>query len=394
MLRLIAAIWIATRVIGGYVGAAMLLAMAVVFVQATVYESLRTGVSGRRTRRLQSMTAGRRAILLMVGTGYAIRAGTGMGLAQRGALDWNLLAMTALTMTAFGSMFVTMTWTIDNIVLLSSRHTALPSAYYRKALKQAVHLGPLLTQAGLLRSYGDLKVDDSPEPTGEAAGELNARRSLENICGWTWWNVMFVLAGGSAAWTGAQLGGAPIGGRVEVSVAATLVAAASLRVYGSDGSNRRFVPDSPSPRRALIVVLMGTIGMAALMFPYRTAAVVLTCSLFGLVSTVYVVFRSLNRAALLVKPSDALSAAWKPLRETLVKIARAASGGAGNLLFGDPESGGAGVTRPKPRANLVRRRTARRGKAVDDERRSTSAARRSSARREFSSGDPADNDGG
>ena len=115
----------------------LLVVTSLVFLVAGCYEYLRARPGRTQTHAPTPTIVG---IWCIVGIGYAIRAGTGAYLAGERSVQFH--AVLAATMTAFGVMFVTMTWALEatsNCVLDKKGQLRL-----RGDLSDKPHLVPLL----------------------------------------------------------------------------------------------------------------------------------------------------------------------------------------------------------------------------------------------------------
>ncbi len=192
----------------GLVGQILVLTGAV-FVVAVAYEFLR-GLAARRSplpARAQAI-----AVWLVVGLGYLIRGGLGLGVA---GLTWGSLTMASglACVTSFGIMFVLLTWVLD-----ASSYCDVDASggwHARADLAAKPHL------AALLRSVGRPLLSGSvPSGQGRYGG---AERALGNGGSLSApWNLALLAAAASGAVLGVGLS-RPRAGGPGLYLAATLV---------------------------------------------------------------------------------------------------------------------------------------------------------------------------
>jgi hypothetical protein len=323
IVRVSVTVWFALRVLTPPFQEILLVAMLAVLVQAVVYETLRELVSCRPGRNLLAMTPGRVAVLVVVGTGYAIRACVGLSLARAGAEDWLMLGLAAVMMTALGSLFVTMTWTLDGIIQVALRPGEdLPTHRYRSALETACHIAPLLGQARLLGYRDDgLERTAAHSPARDRSNPLNRRRSLELISDVTWWNAMLLVAAPLAAMAGVRIAGdlrvAPL---LLAGAVGAMTGAAVLGLYGGDERRWLRLPGLETPRwgRGLAALAAGAALVALLSAGAGPRGAFLAWSTLALVGLVYLFFRHATRATVLFDPGIVLDA----VRRVLLRLLR------------------------------------------------------------------------
>ncbi|MBV8193998.1 MAG: hypothetical protein JOY80_00570 [Candidatus Dormibacteraeota bacterium] len=315
MLRIIAALWITIRVFPDPYRLALLAGMGAVVIEATLYEWLRTTISPRVGRDLRDLTAGRAAILALVGAGYAIRTAIGLVLG-RVAPDWILAGFGAAMMVAFGGMFVTMTWTVDGISqVVAGSATEFPSRRYKAALDQETHIGPLLRQARLLSADGPLERVDRPSTSGTSDAWRDDVQPLRSVSSATWWNLAFVVAAALAAMTGVLLA---VGEQWQiVLLLAAMGGAVALLVLATHQGGAAHLPRTPATAVPVLIVVVACAVLILATGVRGVAESVVVWAPFALVGLVYLLFRVTTRRLVLFDPGLVTAAARRALSAAL-----------------------------------------------------------------------------
>lgn len=364
-LRGAAALWIAIRVFPDPYRVVLLAAMAAVVLQAAVYETLRTRVSPRAGRDLLALTGGRALILVLVGVGYGIRAGLGLLLGHAAAPDWTLVGVGAAMMTAFGAMFVTMTWAIDGVSqIVLEPGEALPAWRYAPGLALDAQIAPLLRMAGLLR-----RRDGALEPARHAHGAeeaawLDRLRPLRGVSSPSWWNLMFLLACPLAALTGIRLAGVAGVTRPLWAAGVGLAVAAAVLALHRGGVLAPRLPSAAAAVLPALAVAAGCAALGLLIAPRTMPAGVLAAAPLALVGSVYLGFRNASRNFVLFDPAIVLAAVRRDLSALSARLTVAVIGdeAARRILHPAPaETPGAGASAGEVKVRVtIRGRPARR----------------------------------
>jgi hypothetical protein len=136
--------------------------LALVIVIAAVYEWLRARVDGTNPPNDE----GRRLVVgvwIWVGSGYALRGGTGLWLAGFSLAD-PVVLLTIPMFVAFGVMFVTLTWVVEALshcTRVGSTDAPLREVTYSVGLAAKRHLRELLQYLDLNAKEGEL--DNEPD---------------------------------------------------------------------------------------------------------------------------------------------------------------------------------------------------------------------------------------
>jgi len=322
VVRVSLAVWLTTRVVDPVVQAPILVAAGALLAHTIVYEGFRTAESSITGKLLLALTPRRAAIFLLGGVGSAIRASLGIVLGQihRPDRDLTFVALAAVAMTLFASMYVSMQWTLDALGQVApDRDERLPTNRYRRTLEQMSHLATLLQQARVLEAHGgDLVPVDALTPDVEE--RMSRSRVLEHVSSWTWWNAMLVMAMPLAAAVGLRAAGSyATGPTIATGLLGLVGGLASMLFYGGDSRMR--VPGgvlaAPSPVRALLSVAItsAAVGLLASHGAVPAAGWIVPLPTL-LVGIVYVFYRHASRVEVLLDP-----AAW--VRTGTRELARA-----------------------------------------------------------------------
>jgi hypothetical protein len=307
VIRLGLVIWVASRVLDSPFRDALLIATIVVIAQTAIYEALRERVSPDTGPGLLAMTLGRGSVLIMVGVGYAIRTCLGLLLGQLDSPDWSLVGVTALGMTALGSMFVAMTWAIDGVTQVVPRDGEdLPTDRYRETLQEMCHIAPLLRQARLLEADDNdrLEATQLPSPADDKQDPLYHRRVLEPISGWTWWNVMLVTAAAFMSFSGVLLAGDHRRTSLALATAVGLIAGIAIIVLY--GGNQQREEENGLVRAAswgLLSVIGGSIALTGIVWTSYPKGSLVASIPFAVVALAYVWFRHASPAEIQFDPN-------------------------------------------------------------------------------------------
>jgi hypothetical protein len=359
VVRLGLAVWLTARVVDPAVRAPLLVAAGALVVHTIAYEALRASESSMTGQLLLALTPGRAAIFLLSGVGSAIRACLGILLAQPHRPDLTFVALAAVTMTVFASMYVTMQWTLDALGQVApDRDERLPTNRYRQALEQMSHLAALLRQARVLEAHGGSLVPVD-RLTPDAEERMARSRALEHVSSRAWWNAMLVMAMPFATMVGlraAELADARRRYGTGLTIAAGLLGLAGARatvlLYGGD-SRMRMPGDllaRPSPARALLGVAITSAAVGLMVSQGAAPSAGWIASLpTALVGAVYVFYRHASRAEVLLDPVAAMRTGARVLASAGHSVVRVVVGpDASRLLEG--QHNGSGESAPEDAA--------------------------------------------
>ncbi len=194
--------WIAVvRVLWhGPLGPALLWSGVAVLVISVPYEVARRRVAAETTdgASLVAATLAKRAVYLLVGLGYALRAAVGLWVGSAGAVGWWPLLAAVLAMRSFGTMFVTMTWVVVGTTFVDATGRVWPSHIAAEALVDRGHYGPLLRTSRIIATPLTIA------PTVRSSRKrppLLARNRWSSF--WSRWNIVwnrnFITAAGLVA---------------------------------------------------------------------------------------------------------------------------------------------------------------------------------------------------
>jgi hypothetical protein len=265
--------WLGLRfLVGNQVGVYFVTGAAVVGV-ATLYEWLRRRTASRPFEgelsveqrdslvRLKPMNA---AVLELVGAGYAIRAIAGLSVGSSKPVQPLGGLLVVASLTAFGSMFVAMTWAIDGLHYRdwSARSVRLDSSLYL-----APHRASLMCHANLLGEdskpsaaqvrgsrgrafYNQVSTSTARDVARQPKGGLDRRwRPLITVDSLrAWWNIQLIIACAFGAAAGYELTSAQSFPAV-LAVEFALGAAAGAILAIGYGRNSACTIDSVSARQ-------------------------------------------------------------------------------------------------------------------------------------------------
>jgi hypothetical protein len=171
------------------------------------------------------------AIYVVVGFGYALRTVAGMWIGGQGAVGVAVLLSTAVSMSAFGTMFVAMTWVIVGTSFVEPLRAtpAFPTRCCAWSLIDKSHYGPLLASAGLLKAPLTL-VARVTGATGERPFLNTQTRKLDAT-----WNKAFLTGAAAASVLGMLLArgsGRPVFALVALALAVGGAGAAGVVLAG------------------------------------------------------------------------------------------------------------------------------------------------------------------
>ena len=185
-------------------GAPLLISGIIIFLIAGLYEQLRDRVRASTKEggeNILGLGLGKPAIYIVVGFGYALRAVTGIWIGSAGGAGVAILALTVVSMSALGTMFVAMTWVVMGTSFIESLRVLPTEATdggeqadlphrCSPGLIDKSHYGPLLAQAGLLAN--PLKLAESVNgATSDRPFLRDSNRRLNTI-----WNIALVASAG------------------------------------------------------------------------------------------------------------------------------------------------------------------------------------------------------
>ncbi|GAB3141408.1 hypothetical protein GCM10027290_14090 [Micromonospora sonneratiae] len=249
------AVWISLRILPSGPDRILLVAIAALAVQATIYEALRERVSVSTGTPTTLLSPGKLAIYLVVGLGYALRAWIGFALGGLGQFGALAIVLPVLAMLAFGVMSVTMAWALSVSTQVVPTTDRVPSDRCSRTLLKMTHLGPLGVQARLI-APGEIEYVNHMALDPGQQESLRHQRFLEPVAGMTIWNIASLITTACALGTVAVV--APEGHASLLGLAlllGTTIQYAVVRSYGSGAAD-----SARTSRRRLSAPLVAVTG--------------------------------------------------------------------------------------------------------------------------------------
>lgn len=305
LLALVVAAWVWVLE-GATTAIVLLIGYAAVIVSATIYEWLRTTTSDTTTF-MRTPSVGIWALYAWVGVGYGIRVALGAALVTAD-LPGGTLVLVGATGTAFGIMFVTMTWTLQSTKFRNPQRDRAP---YPDNIRTKAHFVPLLRVAAeaTLRDAGDVPhvhdFDQVPTTVTASSTPLRGLVTFSHP-----WNAAAILALALAGALGTSLSSSAAAGRPLVGAGLGAVVGIVLVRVPAVGASLTLL--------ALIAALSG-----ALIDPSVDAVMALPAATIALV---YLAFRFSSAENLEVSPRELVRQLGESLVGLVVDVTRRLQG--------------------------------------------------------------------